>query len=387
MPPSKESTHHRYIDALRGIAVISVVISHSTKLLVFPGDYLMTFGVFGVQLFFIISAFTLFQSLSVRGSEKEERTVLKYFIRRFFRIAPPFWFAVALYTVIYGRHDRGFGGGEVDKLSVVLSLLFLQGYLPNAINNVVPGGWSIAVETSFYLLVPWLFKHLKTLRSAVLLTAVSLILAIVLNVTLIHAFGDFFAAENRRNIRFLYFFLPYQFPVLSLGFVLFHLQKGQGINPRHASSHLACLFAYLGAVSAVRWAGLMKFPVYFEVYFPVHFLFGIGFVYLAAIMARAPISLLVNGLTCYLGKISFSCYLFHFLVINILIAQRERLVTLNTSSGATNALLVLGLLGGVLGLGSIGYYFIEVPAMRIGRYATSLLGVQRSPSSSVLAAK
>ena len=42
-------------------------------------------------------------------------------------------------------------------MDVLLNMVFLHALSPTAINNVVPGGWSIGVEMLFYMIAPLLF--------------------------------------------------------------------------------------------------------------------------------------------------------------------------------------------------------------------------------------
>lgn len=78
-----------HIDALRGVAILMVMLVHvsqkisglSSKIILLSG-----YGQMGVQLFFVISAYTLWLSSAKRKDEQNK--LLNYFIRRVFRIAP-----------------------------------------------------------------------------------------------------------------------------------------------------------------------------------------------------------------------------------------------------------------------------------------------------------
>ena len=96
-----ENTNLRYIDALRGLAIIGVVISHCSLYgsnILYPSFFssILANGARGVQLFYIASAFTLFLSLHNRYN-KEEKAFKNFFIRRFFRIAPLYYIGVCYY--------------------------------------------------------------------------------------------------------------------------------------------------------------------------------------------------------------------------------------------------------------------------------------------------
>jgi len=89
-----------YIDALRGIAALSIVIYHiyatigsitdwAYPIQIMPERFI-SLTLAGIPLFFIISAFTLYLSLKNKAGEK--RKFLKFYLRRFFRIAPLFYY-------------------------------------------------------------------------------------------------------------------------------------------------------------------------------------------------------------------------------------------------------------------------------------------------------
>jgi peptidoglycan/LPS O-acetylase OafA/YrhL len=92
--------HLGHLDALRGIAMLAVLLVHSwywfdrvLPLRRFLAEIAFS-GQRGVQLFFIVSAFTLFMSNDNRRNEKHP--TLNFFLRRFFRLAPMFYIALVL---------------------------------------------------------------------------------------------------------------------------------------------------------------------------------------------------------------------------------------------------------------------------------------------------
>ncbi len=99
--------HLGFIDALRGWAFLLVLLLH-TSIAVDLGTSgidarlksVCQIGGYGVQLFFVISAFTLFQSLETRSRE-DRRPWPAFLARRLFRIAPLFWVAILFYLAWY----------------------------------------------------------------------------------------------------------------------------------------------------------------------------------------------------------------------------------------------------------------------------------------------
>jgi peptidoglycan/LPS O-acetylase OafA/YrhL len=101
-PQQNTAWHLGQLDALRGIAILSVMLVHAVYwgpdhiLPLRPALLLMIAfaGQRGVQLFFLVSAFTLYMSHSNR--RHEARPTLNFFLRRFFRITPMLYVSVAL---------------------------------------------------------------------------------------------------------------------------------------------------------------------------------------------------------------------------------------------------------------------------------------------------
>src|SRR5690242_3285681 len=97
----------RYVDALRGIAIMGVLMVHCGQFGTndFPSflENIVVNGAMGVQLFFVASAFTIFLSYGNRYG-KETNANVNFLIRRVFRIAPMYYFGI-----IYFLWQDGFG--------------------------------------------------------------------------------------------------------------------------------------------------------------------------------------------------------------------------------------------------------------------------------------
>jgi len=151
------------LDFIRGIAILGVVAFH-VSLIFDPGvkalTLLLSLGFQGVQLFFLISAITMCYMWDRRSDEGS--AALKFYIRRFFRIAPPFWLAMCGYLLLNGLNSTPWAPDGVGARQIITSLFFVNGFWPDTINSVVPGGWSIAVEMTFYLFFPFLMTRFNS---------------------------------------------------------------------------------------------------------------------------------------------------------------------------------------------------------------------------------
>lgn len=146
------------LDLLRGVAILLVVLAHCSQAAsgVIPGltSFADTYGEHGVQLFFIVSGYTMMLTF---GDKVDFAAARSFYLRRVFRIVPLFWLAILFYLLITkGQGFRVWAPNGIGAGDVALTFLFLQWSSVSAFNSVVPGGWSIAVEMQFYLLFPLL---------------------------------------------------------------------------------------------------------------------------------------------------------------------------------------------------------------------------------------
>ena len=118
-------------------------------------------GKYGVQLFYIASAFTLFLSCVIRKEEKNKN----FFIQRFFRITPIYYIAIFTYLFIfidasnsYNVNLRHCNDDNISFLDFLSNIIFLSSANPFWAGSIVPGGITISVEVIFYLIFPFLFN-------------------------------------------------------------------------------------------------------------------------------------------------------------------------------------------------------------------------------------
>lgn len=154
-----------YIDGLRAIAVLSVVIHHAAKynqdLNVGPLQHALYEGAHGVDLFFVISGFCLAYPTLVRIRNEGQALfdVARYFAHRFVRILPPYYLAIAfcwvlVQVMIHYRLVMPFGivGPAITPLEIFKQMIFAD-QRPQLLNGSF---WSLAVEFRWYFLFPLL---------------------------------------------------------------------------------------------------------------------------------------------------------------------------------------------------------------------------------------
>ena len=296
-----------YVDALRGLAIIAVVMGHAAQYGTLELPDILTKivdnGGRGVQLFFVASAFTLFLSFSNRIT-KENYPVKNFFIRRFFRIAPMYYLGICYYLLQDGLGARYWLGDQthITVGNILSNIFFIHGINPYWITSLVPGGWSITVEMTFYLILPFLFLRVKNINQALIFFILSLIIRLLFNFVLAQPL----ISDTWLWKYFLFFYFPNQLPVFMLGIIMyFAIIEKQGLK------NISVLSYAMIAGTIVLQLFLAKNTIY-----TYHIYFGILFMFLGIFLSKFKFKLIVNPIIEYIGRVSFSVYLVHFAVLH-----------------------------------------------------------------------
>ncbi len=350
-----------FVDALRGLAILAVILVHSSQR-VAPTNltlqWFMSEGNSGVQLFYVVSSLTLCMSWMARSSH-EMFPARNFFIRRFFRIAPMFYFAILLYIIVLnGFSPRYWAPNGLKWWFVPVTALFLHGFHPETINSVVPGGWSIAVEMSFYLILPFLLSYIKSIKSFIFFFIISLVLYGLNQLIVPHLF---FYQENQQYLvqNFSISNFLGQLPVFFVG-ILCYLVVKKNYPRRH--------LAIVGGSLFVVFLALFIHPVSI---IPHHLIAGGLFSVFALLLSYWPLRLIVNRITIFLGKLSFSMYLIQFVII-----QWFRQIGISGLFPQSNLASLLHFVCVILVVAFVSYYlhkYIEKPGIAQGRRLIEML--------------
>ncbi len=323
-----ESQRIEYVPALtglRGVAAVAVLMFHCWQfaggpryelpVLGYPLHALAGSGWLGVDLFFVLSGFLLAQPfLAANAGERPWPRLGVYFVRRVRRVVPALW---AQLVVLFALGLTVEGMRRFDFATALGHGLFLQPLFP-ALPIVNPVYWSLPVEWWFYFALPLVCWVLGRCRWWL---ALAVVLVSVLSFRLM-CFHWLFDARSG----------PLSYPaIIGLGarwdqFVI-------GILA--ALAH--CAFAPAGRLRSLAfWGGIAAVVAY------VPWLFSRGDIYVqadypyllvhqtvvatmlalvvfgAAGRVRAPARLLGAVVPTWIGKISYSLYLWHYPLLEAL---------------------------------------------------------------------
>jgi peptidoglycan/LPS O-acetylase OafA/YrhL len=300
---SKSEARQPALDFLRGIAILSVVAFHSAGYFE-PGVYVissvLSLGFQGVELFFVVSAITMCYMWNLRTDESYPK--LKFYIRRIFRIAPPFWVAIAGYLLL--GHLQSDPPPNISQ--IVTSLLFVSAFWPSTINTVVPGSWSIVNEMVFYIFFPLLISQIRfrAIYYVVLAFVMYLFNFIVVETgynSLLKAYSESYTFNG---FEFYQFFN--QAPLFLLGIFLY-----MGANSLSRRRDLV-----IGGAIGAAWIGLAYTLKNFYGWSSEPYFWLSNFLLLAIVLMTLEFNIAWKPIN-RLGQLSYPIYLVHFALLDL----------------------------------------------------------------------
>jgi peptidoglycan/LPS O-acetylase OafA/YrhL len=346
--------HLPAIDGLRGIAVLMVLAVHTSQrvgnvgleVFRFPliGEFIDA-GARGVELFFLLSAFTLFRSSRAKYSE-ESNPRRNFYIRRAFRILPLWWLAVTLYALWGGR-------SLAEGLPSYLLYFGFIRYLPGI--DVFPLGWTIFVEETFYLFLPIIFGFILSFRRAVVFFAV------MAAISIIWVKAGLYLGVPTTNA-FIFLFPLTHWYCFALGILLYWAHANEIVS-RHLLrnrnlSWIIDICALLIVLVTIRLRLTASF--------------GLAIFILVALSEHSLIGRVCRSkLLRYFGVCCYSIYLLHFLLLDLFDGFKKTIFTLSgLNNGSVEVMFlvwfpIIAFLSLFLCL--LVFYCIEKPCVNLGK--------------------
>ncbi|MBZ9868000.1 acyltransferase [Mesorhizobium sp. CA15] len=369
-----ESSRIECLDGLRAAAALWVLVGHC---LLLTGWHVPVLGdpALGVDLFIMLSGFLMVFHYQLRQAKEpwqRPETWLKFWTRRYFRIAPLFYvmllFALALGPYLYGSRTvidaflqrapqapERFLDGSLKN--IVAHLTFLFGLSPNLAYRTPLPDWSLGLEMQFYAVFPALMllvRRFDWIWSAILVAALGGLAVMILESLSVH-----FPMPS---------FLPLKIQVFLCGMLLAGVLAQSQPRPL---LHLVLAMA-LAAIPFGDGYGVSKFLIREALV--------LGFFALvlyrmlpgsAGVVAKKVAVALGGGVFHVLGELSYSIYLIHLLVLQPVAAFVIARYGQEMDAPLRFAIVLAIVLPVVCLLSFVTYRVIEMPGQQLGRAVLS----------------
>jgi peptidoglycan/LPS O-acetylase OafA/YrhL len=337
-----QSGHIPSLDGLRACSILIVMLSHFVNANLIPGGL-------GVYIFFVISGFLITRLLIGEHKKSGRISLTNFYLRRALRLYP----VVLAFTgtVLFVMLVRGLPVNISEPLS---ALFYFANYLyaDNGQTGSMPFSifWSLSIEEHFYFLLPTvvllLHANPKRLLVAMLLVCLSA-LALRLRV----------AADHPELLGTHHFYYRTEFRIDSLAFgvalaCLCELDWGRRLVLQLArpSVFTASLLAILGCLlyrndyfrETVRYTilgGAISLAISNVLFRPT-------------VMARS----LNSAVFVWVGLLSYSLYLWHFVAFRVLIFLLP---------GLPHWLSLFGVFAVSFAMAAASYHLLEQPLLRL----------------------
>ncbi|REH78188.1 acyltransferase [Staphylococcus felis] len=363
----KYNQKRRYLpglDGFRAIAVLAIIMFHLNPLWL-PGGFL------GVDTFFVISGYLITSLLLSEYTQKNHIDLVQFWLRRVKRLIPAVFFMitiVVIYTILF--EPQIFFSVKKDAIAAIFYVsnwwyIFEDvDYFNQFAIEPFKHLWSLAIEEQFYLFYPLIlliclkvFKKKTTFFIILAVSLLSLILMIALSFTVVdHNYSRlYFGTDTRLQTLLLGSLLAFIWPPFNLSL---NIPKKQNI--------------WISLIGLFSIAGLIL--LFFFINNNDTWLYMGGF-YLISVLTLLIIAssvlpsgifamVLGNKLFTYIGKRSYSMYLWHYPIIVFL---HSHFVNGQIPFYVYIIDIVL-----ILIMTEISYHFIENPIRKHGFKAFSI---------------
>lgn len=339
----KYKTYRNEIDGLRAIAVMAVIAFHF--------GYNQN-GFLGVDVFFVISGF-LITGIIYKEINENNFSIVDFYLRRIRRIIPLSLF-IGLIALLLGIFTMLPDDLENLAQSVIATNFFSNNILQaittknywDVINEYKPlmHTWSLGVEEQYYLFYPFLFVIYGKKKQACLL--------FLLSVITIASMALYLLPFQEYQKFYLIFF---RFWELSVGGIAVIVLNNRCINRKYANLLTFCLILML----------FFDFSIFNkELSLLITVFLTLGILLISNNNDSSYQVILENKFLGFIGKISFSLYMWHQLVLSYVRYYLYQELGVKQLIGIFSLTLILSL---------ISYFLIEEPFRKKSRINTKMV--------------
>lgn len=346
-----------YLDSARGIAALMVLFGHYTgwKFNTHPVIQATNFifnAADAVSFFFVLSGMVLTYQYLVLDKKLD---IPKYFVNRFLRLFPAFFFTVFVNALYWQRNDFTFHA-IFNEIVLGHNGFWRESLLLRSTTKFYGPGWTLVVELAVSFFIPFLLVLARVNRKLLWWLILSgLLVSRIMEPFVVHfilgvALSAYYYTINSPDFKSTRWY-RFRHLILLLAIGLFSIRRIQEVIPFGPD------FYELGS------------------YFQVNLFFYTGlasFVFLAFILRNKAVQrILMQPVLRFMGKISYGIYLTHWLIVCIIYDYWDFFLKFFPSVKVT--FVVMGLVCFAVStlLAYLIHITIELPFIKIGKRITA----------------
>ena len=296
------------IDQLRFIAALTVAMSHLMISANGSNLNLEILSSISVEVFFIISGFVLAPQILKVAKSKNIDNYKIFLIRRWYRTIPLYILSLTLTSIILG---------QIFSFDFLKYLFFIQNFFKIIVElDYFSISWSLSVEEWFYLIFPFFlfifFKFYKFDDRKLIMSASILFIFLILLIRFININEEEWGSSVRRVVLF-------RLDSIVFGFILYFYKDKIIDNFFNKVWLLISIIVTSIIVFKILEINASKNIIFYKIIFHyVVALWGLLMVLFFYMIDKKIEKNYLIKLNLFLGKISYSIYLFHLLIIYII---------------------------------------------------------------------
>ena len=349
-----------YLDAIRGIAALSVlfyhILSSHWEWMIQAKLGMMIFnGSDAVAMFFVLSGLVLSYKIFKNGDEITTKYYKRFSFSRIFRLYPAFLFMLIIY---YLYEHNGENYWELFKVTFISDphSFWKEAMLIRGNHNLFLPDWTLGIEMALSLLVPFmaiLARYNEKLFVYLLIISILIgrdyisefVLLFGLGVLISKNFDAIYHFNNTRRwwYKYRWALLPVVLFLYSIRHVLQIFPLPETLNNFLYTLFNASAFTFTGIAAALILVYIInshKLRVFFS-----------------------------HGILTFIGKISYGIYLSHWLFNSIYMNNFDFIMTNYAGHSEIKFLLLYSVFSFTLSIlsGIIIFYVIELPFIKLGK--------------------
>lgn len=331
----KKKIHFANLNTLRFIAAFVVIIAHTEQIKMAKGieniydiPFIEIMGSLSVDLFFVLSGFLITSLLFIEKESPSGISIKKFIIRRLLRIWPLYFLIMILgFFVMPYFSALKIGAPFVDvndhfTSNFIMYILFIPHIQSIVIGPILycAQAWSIGIEEQFYIFWPFVVKKFgpkKIVNFILIFTILYVGICLFISAATHNKYLiDKFSLNSLVNTNII-FRHRLKFDCLLIGalFAVIHTKiKAESFM---LNKYFQVLVYSLEVVLLASGNDFHGF--FWEVHAVLY-----GFIILNLVRTNTSIFNLEYPIFDYLGKISYGIYMYHVLIINIVITVLYR---------------------------------------------------------------